>query len=57
MRVVQQHDGEWRVEGQGSERAVLAFAVDAGDHVEYDVRPALKLIASQNKAPRASRIP
>jgi hypothetical protein len=57
MRVAQQHDGEWRVEGQGSERAVLAFAVDAGDHVEYEVRPALKLIASQNKAPRASRIP
>jgi hypothetical protein len=29
--------GKWRVEGPGSERAVLAFANAVGDHLEYEV--------------------
>jgi hypothetical protein len=36
MRVVER-DGEWRIEGSGAERAQLAFARAAGDHVEYEV--------------------
>jgi len=36
MRVVN-HDGQWRIEGPGAERAVLAFAKAAGDHLEYEV--------------------
>ena len=36
MRVVN-HDGQWQIEGPGAERAVLAFAKAAGDHLEYEV--------------------
>jgi len=36
MRVVDQ-DGRWQIEGPGAERAVLAFAKAAGDHLEYEV--------------------
>ncbi len=36
LRVVN-HDGQWRIEGPGSERAVLAFAKAAGDHLEYEI--------------------
>jgi len=36
MQVVKQA-GQWRVEGAGSERAVLAFAKSADDHLEYEV--------------------
>jgi hypothetical protein len=36
MRVVN-HDGQWQIEGPGAERAVLAFAKVAGDHLEYEV--------------------
>lgn len=35
MRVVN-HAGRWRVEGDGADRAVLAFAKVAGDHIEYE---------------------
>jgi hypothetical protein len=38
MRVVN-HDGRWQIEGPGAERAVLAFAKTAGDHLEYEVDP------------------
>jgi hypothetical protein len=34
MRLVN-HGGEWRIEGAGSERARVAYAVLAGDDVEY----------------------
>jgi hypothetical protein len=37
MRVVKQA-GEWRIEGEGRERAQLAFARAAGDRLEYEVR-------------------
>ena len=30
-------DGSWRIEGAGADQAVIAFARDAGDHVEYEV--------------------
>jgi len=36
MRVVN-HDGQWQIEGPGVERAVLAFAKSAGDHLEYEI--------------------
>ena len=36
MRVVNL-DGQWQVEGPGAERAVLAFAKVAGDHLKYEV--------------------
>jgi hypothetical protein len=36
MRLVD-HDGEWRIEGPGAERAKLAFAKVAGDRLEYEV--------------------
>jgi hypothetical protein len=31
------HDGEWRIEGPGAERAKLAFAKLVGDRLEYEV--------------------
>ena len=49
MRVVQT-GGEWRVEGPGADRAVLAFAKIVGDHIEYEVNPKLKLIDCQRGA-------
>ena len=36
MRVVER-DGQWGIEGPGAERAKLAFAKLAGDHIEYEV--------------------
>jgi hypothetical protein len=36
MRVVERND-QWRVEGPSAERAKLAFAKTAGDHLEYEV--------------------
>ncbi len=36
MRVVN-CAGQWRIEGSGKERAVLAFAKACGDHLEYEV--------------------
>ena len=36
MRVVN-HDGQWRVEGPGAERANVAFARVVGDHLEYEI--------------------
>lgn len=36
MRMVER-DGRWRIEGPGAERAHLAFAKVAGDHLEYEV--------------------
>ena len=36
MQIVNRH-GEWRIEGAGAERAVLAFAKVAGDQVVYEV--------------------
>jgi hypothetical protein len=33
------HNGRWRVEGPGSERAVVAFARLVGDQLVYDFRP------------------
>ena len=36
MRVIN-HDGQWRIEGPGAERAKLAFAKAAGDHIEYEI--------------------
>jgi hypothetical protein len=31
------HDGEWRIEGPGAERAKLAFAKLVGDRLEYEI--------------------
>jgi hypothetical protein len=36
MRPVE-HDGKWRIEGLGAERAKLAFAKVSGDRLEYEV--------------------
>ena len=36
MRLVD-HDGKWRIEGPGAERAKLAFAKLVGDRLEYEV--------------------
>ena len=36
MRIVNR-DGKWHIEGQGAERARIAFAKAAGDHFEYEV--------------------
>ena len=36
MRLVD-HDGKWRIEGLGAERAKLAFATVVGDRLEYEV--------------------
>jgi hypothetical protein len=36
MRLVD-HDGKWRIEGPGAERAKLAFARVVGDRLEYEV--------------------
>jgi hypothetical protein len=36
MRIVHK-DGKWHIEGQGAERARIAFAKAADDHIEYEV--------------------
>jgi hypothetical protein len=36
MRVVN-HNGHWRIEGPGAERARVAFAKTTGDHLQYEV--------------------
>jgi len=36
MRLVG-HDGQWRIEGPGADRAKLAFAKIAGDGLEYEI--------------------
>jgi hypothetical protein len=36
MRLVNRA-GAWRIEGAGADRAVIAFAKNAGDHIEYEV--------------------
>lgn len=36
MRLTER-DGHWRIEGSGAERAKLAFAMAAGDHLEYEI--------------------
>jgi hypothetical protein len=47
MRVV--HRGEqWRIEGPETERAVLAFARFAGDRLEYEVDPQLRVAHGHN---------
>ena len=43
MRVVN-HDGQWQIEGPGAERAVLAFAKTAGDHLEHEVDAQLRAV-------------
>ena len=43
MRIVQHGDG-WRVEGPGSERAVLAFAKIVDNHIAYQVNPRLRVV-------------
>jgi hypothetical protein len=43
------HDaGQWRIEGSGAERAVLAFARVAGDHLEYEVDAQLRVVDGHN---------
>jgi hypothetical protein len=41
MRMVND-DGKWRIEGDGAERAKVAFARAAGDRLEYEVDVYLK---------------
>jgi hypothetical protein len=43
MRIVN-HAWQWRIEGPGAERAVLAFARAAGEHVEYEMSAELKVM-------------
>ena len=43
MRLVN-HAGQWRIEGPGAERAVLAFAKADGDRLEYELSPELKVL-------------
>src|SRR5271157_5895836 len=43
MRVVN-HAGQWRIEGPGKERAVLAFAKASGDHLEYEIDAQLRTV-------------
>jgi len=37
-------DGSWKIEGEGSERAVLAFAVLDGDTLKYEVEAPTRLV-------------
>jgi hypothetical protein len=43
MRVVNR-GGQWSVEGPGAERAVVAFARDAGSRLEYEVTSEVKVL-------------
>lgn len=43
MRVVN-YAGQWRIEGPGKERAVLAFAKASGDHLEYEVSTEFEIV-------------
>jgi hypothetical protein len=43
MRIVN-HAGQWRIEGPGAERAVLAFAKADGEHLEYEVSTENKVL-------------
>jgi len=43
MHVVRR-GGQWRIEGTGAERAVLAFARAAGDRLEYEVNAQLRAV-------------
>ena len=36
--------GSWRVEGAGADRAVIAFARDAGDHIEYEIGSRMQVL-------------
>lgn len=36
--------GRWRVEGPGAERAVVAFARNAGDHIKYEFETPLRMV-------------
>lgn len=47
MRIVN-HAGQWRVEGPGSERAVVAFAKAAGDHLEFEISPEFRIMEGSN---------
>ncbi len=47
MRVVH-HGGQWRIEGPGAERAVLAFARVAGNHLEYEMGALLHVLDRHN---------
>jgi len=45
MNVVS-NKGQWEIEGPGAERAVLAFAKAAGDHLEYEVDVPLRAVGT-----------
>jgi hypothetical protein len=47
MRIVNE-SGHWRVEGPGSDLAVVAFANSAGDHLEYEVGTGLRVVEGRN---------
>ena len=47
MNVVS-NNGQWKIEGPGAERAVLAFAKAAGDHLEYEVDVPLRAVGTPN---------
>ena len=51
MRVVS-HEGKWQIEGPGAERAVLAFAKAAGDHLEYEVDAQLRAVEARTASTR-----
>jgi len=54
MRVVN-HDGQWQIEGSGLERAVLAFAKAAGDHLDYEVDAQLGAVETPDGKPALDR--
>jgi hypothetical protein len=46
MRVVS-HRGGWRIEGAGSERAVLAYAKLTDGHIEYEIDAGRQIVGHQ----------
>jgi len=55
MRVVKDA-GQWRIEGPGAERAVIAFAKHAGDRIEYEVDAKLEIIGGHHQTCTASMV-
>jgi len=55
MRVAQS-GGKWRIEGPGSERAVLALARNAGDRIEYEVDPEMRVLNGYDNPPASGMV-
>jgi len=55
MRVVRSR-GEWQIEGPASERALLAFAKNAGDHIEYEIGSTTQALEGQDNPSAPSMV-